>query len=459
MMLPLPNTDTIVACCTPQGPGAIALIRISGERALDIAQSISSFSGDRQLKKFPSHTVQYGSVIDAQGAVIDTALFIIMHGPRTFTGYDTVEITCHNNNFIIQSIIQQAIQAGARLAQNGEFTRQAVSNGKMDLIQAESLHEYIVAGTQQSLKTSLAQTKGTLSDVLVRMEKMLINALALSEASFEFIDEDMQFGAQIADSIQQIMTAINQLKQSCSMQKQLREGVRIALIGSVNAGKSSLFNALLATSRAIVSPIAGTTRDVVEAIWYKNNTHYTLIDTAGLRTTHDVIEEQGIARSYQEAAKADILLLIIDQSRAITQQEKNIYQDLLALYKQKMIRVYTKADMPKIEDSMAFDSVSIEVSTITGHNIAYLEQIIINKVSEIFNMGQAHFILNQRQQHLIIGLEQELQHIQKFLSGDIQYELISHHITQAIATLAELTGKSISEAAMDAIFKEFCIGK
>lgn len=461
-MNPFPSdtfSDTVIACCTPQGPGALALIRISGPEAVRVGQQISRFSNGRLLSQFPSHTVQYGSIIDADGTTIDTVLYIIMHGTRTFTGYDTVEITCHNNPFIIDAIIARALACGARLAQPGEFTRQAVANDKMDLVQAESLHEFIIATTHQALKLSLSQTKGTLSAILATIEQQLIKALALSESSFEFIDEDMQFGDQINSIMQQILKIIADLKRSYPMQKQLREGIRIALIGSVNAGKSSLFNALLHTHRAIVSPQAGTTRDVIEATCYRNGTHFTLIDTAGLRMTEDSIEQEGIERSYQEAAKADQVLLVADGSQHVSDSTNQIFQDLLHLYRDKIIFVLTKSDLPQIQKPLDISVPYIAVSTITNHNIGALEQLLFDNTIQQLATGNTPFLLNQRQQRLISGLEADIAHIQNLLVEPIAYEIVSYHLNQALSLLTELTGKSISEAAMDAIFKEFCIGK
>jgi tRNA modification GTPase len=452
---------TIVAQCTAQGSGALALIRVSGDSACAIVAAMSRLADSQILTQVPSHTVHYGSVIDAYGRDIDTVLFIVMHGPRTFTGQNTVEITCHNNPFIVHAIVARAVACGARLAQNGEFTKRAVLNGKIDLLQAESVNELIHASTQQALKASLAQLQGTLSHALNSLEKQLIKALALSEASFEFIDEeDLQFGATIEEIVSSVLLTIGELKQSFSVQQQLRDGVHVALVGSVNAGKSSLFNALLGADRAIVSTIPGTTRDVVQAGLYRDGVHYTFADTAGLRSTDDGIEKLGIERSHQQALKADLVLLIVDGSRALTGQEMESYNDLLAWYASKIIMVYTKQDLPQQQSNFYSASAPLlSVSATTGYNLEALKKIITTKVAALLAVAQSPFLLNQRHYTLLTGLESALHEVKKLLSAEIHYEILSHHLKEAVALCAELTGKSISEAAMDAIFREFCVGK
>ncbi|GAG60651.1 unnamed protein product [marine sediment metagenome] len=276
------DDQPIIAQCTPKGSGAIALLRLSGKTIFSLADQFCKLPNKQPISNAQSQTINYGYVVDKNGKTIDQVLFLVMHGPKTFTGQDTIEITCHNNPFIIDAIITTAIEAGARLATEGEFTKRAVLNDKIDLVQAEAINELIHANTQQALKQSLLQLQGSLSSWIARLEKNIVNAIALSEASFEFLDEeDMEFGRQIEKSLVKVIDKIQHIKKSFDQQQQIREGIRIALIGSVNAGKSSLFNALLGKDRAIVTSIAGTTRDVIEAGVYRNGNYWSLIDTAG----------------------------------------------------------------------------------------------------------------------------------------------------------------------------------
>lgn len=456
------NEQTIVAQCTPQGSGALAVIRLSGVDAVAIASNISILASGKTLTDAATHTIHYGQVVDADNAIIDQVLFLLMLAPRTFTGENTVEITCHNNPFIIQNIITRAIELGARIAKEGEFTRQAVLNGKMDLVQAEALNELIHANTQMALKQSMQQLKGSLSSWISEIEQELYRALAYSESSFEFIDEEMQFGDTIAEIIHDVQTKIAYIKKTFNQQQQIRQGIRVALIGTVNAGKSSLFNTLLNKNRAIVTNIAGTTRDSIEAGLYKNNNYWTLVDTAGLRQTNDIIEQQGINRSHEEAQLADIVLLVIDSGREMTADERSIYQTLHDQYQSKIITVYNKIDQARRSDTSLTNALStVEVSSHTKLNIDHLELLIEEKIAKLFDQIESPFLLNQRQFNLILELEQKLTIIDQMLScqDGIAYELLSHHLKDALENLSEFSGKTISEKGMDTVFRQFCIGK
>lgn len=448
------DEQTIIAQCTPRGSGAIALLRISGIDAIEIIDCISKLASSKKLVNLPTHTIHYGSIVN-KTTVADNVLFFLMRGPKTFTGQDTVEITCHNNQFIIEEIISLAINAGARLSQEGEFSKRSVLNGKIDLIQAEAINELIHAQTQMALKQSLAQMDGSFSQWLTVLEKDLLKALALSEASFEFLDEEMEFAPQIQALILSVQNKINSIKKTFNQQQHIRQGIRIAIIGSVNAGKSSLFNALLNQNRAIVNAQAGTTRDVIEAGLFKNGNYWTLVDTAGLRQTDDVIEQEGIKRSLEEAHKADIIILAYDSSREITTQENAVYDQIKQQYPNKIIQVFTKADAAIIT---APDNIF--VSSQNKKNIDILEQRIEQKIATLFASIESPFLLNQRQHNLLLALENKLTDIDIMLTQKpVAYELLSIHLNDAIAHLAELSGKAISEAGMDMVFREFCIGK
>lgn len=455
------DDETIIAQCTPQGSGAIALLRISGSTALDVATKISHLASKTPLNQVPTHTIHYGWVIDGTGAHIDQVMFMVMHAPRTFTGQNTVEITCHNNPFIIQAIIKQALAHGARLAKEGEFTKRAVLSGKIDIIQAEAINELIHANTQMALKKSLAQLEGSFSHWVNSVQKDLVKALAFSEASFEFIDEEMSFGPQIKTIIKNTLDTIDSLKKTFDQQLQIRQGIRIAIIGSVNAGKSSLFNALLNKDRAIVTSIAGTTRDALEAGLYKNGTYWTLIDTAGLRQTADIVEQEGIRRSGQEAQQADIILLVIDGSRVLTPEENAVYQDILATHAHKIIVIRNKADLPaQAPAQLSAQHKELSVSSKNKTAIDGVENAIAQKIDALLASAESPFLLNQRQFNLLLDLEKRLTALVTMIDSQmIHYELLSYHLNDALAHVSELTGKTISEQGMDAVFREFCVGK
>ncbi len=459
--LKIPNmnnhSETIIACCTPQGSGAIALLRLCGNNVFTLVDRMAQLPSKKTISQHKSHTIAYGNVINKNNRIIDNVLFLIMHGPNTFTGENTVEITCHNNPFIIDAITQTAITHGARLAGPGEFTQRAVLNEKIDIIKAEAINELIHANTQQGLKLSLSQLNGSLSSLIASIEKKLLHALALCQASFEFIEEDrMTFDTQIKNDIVDVQNTISKLQQSFNAQKIIREGIRIALIGSVNAGKSSLFNELIGQDRAIVTNIAGTTRDSIEAGLYQNGTYWTLVDTAGLRQTNNVIEKIGIKRSLEEVKKADIVLLIQDGSCKLTTAEKSIYKKIKQYYSSKIIEITTKSDIATKTNN--YENKNIYVSVKKQINIDSVKNAITKKSDKLLQT-ESPFLLNKRQITLVSKLANHLKIISSLLTDDIAYELVAMELIECISQLSEFTGKTISEQSMDAVFREFCVGK
>ncbi len=456
------NIDTIVAHCTPSGSGAIALLRISGSQAFSIVNSCAHLSSGKSLSSVETHTIHHGWVVDHNGTKLDEVLFLAMRGPRTFTGEDTIEITGHNNQFLIETLIARIIACGARPAQPGEFTRTAVENNKIDILQAEAINELIHANSQQGLKHALNQLEGSLSQQLALLEKKVLQIIGLCEASFEFLEEDVDFSEQMREQIQETLETIAHLKKNFDQQQLVRQGVRIALVGTVNAGKSSLFNTLIGKNRAIVTSIAGTTRDVIEAGSYQNGMYWTFVDTAGLRNTDDIIEKEGIERSYQEAQNADLVLLVNDASRLLTDAEKLVYETILSSYPKKTILVHNKIDVPSLQASLRSESAclaTIPVSTKTLEGIETLHQTITKVVCEFVAKTDCPFLLNKRHMTLLTSFENKLLTVSDLLKGVIEYELVAYHLKDALSVLTELTGKSVSEKAMDMIFRDFCIGK
>jgi len=451
------DDQTIIAQATPRGSGAIAVVRISGENALSIASTIGSLASGKKIVDVATNTINLGFVVDSAGNRIDQVLFLVMHGPKTFTGQDTVEITCHNNQLIIEQIINAALFCGARIADRGEFSKRAVLNNKIDLMQAESINELIHAQSEVGLKQSLAQVEGSLSSWIVNLEQALLKALAFCEASFEFIEEDINFDESIRHIVEDVLETIKSIKNSYNYQQQIRQGIRIALIGSVNAGKSSLFNKLLNQQRSIVTELAGTTRDVIEAHLTRDGNCWTLIDTAGIRETDNEIEQEGIKRSLREADLADIILLIFDSSRHLSDCEHQVYQELIERHAQKIILIAHKSDCALVEHSFNVDS--IQVSTAANKNVDILEKKIAANVAKLFENIESPFLLNERQYKLIITLEQKLSEVKSMINNVIQHELLAFHLKDALAFIGELTGRSIAENGMDKIFREFCVGK
>lgn len=448
----------IIAQTTPIGSGAIAMLRLSGEGVCEIVDHHARLGGDKKLATVDSHTVHVGTMHDGD-RLIDHVMFIVMRAPKTFTGEDVIEITCHNNQFIVEDIINVMLRRGVRLAQRGEFAQRAFMHGKIDLIQAESINDLIHASNQHILKHSLAQVRGSFSQELRAIEQQLLQVFMLSEASFEFLDDEIDFKEQIKPLVKNLRDRIQEMTRSSMQQGHIREGIRIALLGSVNAGKSSLFNALIKKERAIVTPVAGTTRDVIEAGVYTPDAYITYIDTAGIRQTDDIVEQEGIRRSLEEAQKADIIVLVVDAARTMTDQENSFYQKILNDYQKKTLLVFNKADQ-KIELPLLDYNEYYQVAAQTGFGIAALEQALHHRIQQLMDTGATSFLLNKRQHGLLVQVGQQLEEVDKLLyAPSLHYEILSLHIKDALAHVSELTGKTISEMGMDAIFREFCVGK
>lgn len=457
------DEQTIVAQCTPQGPGAIALIRLSGKYAVEVASDMAQLPSKKTLLEQKSHTIHFGYVVDQDNVHIDQVLFLLMKAPRTFTGQDVVEITCHNNQFLIEKIIDRALECGARLASNGEFARRAVALGKMDLVQAEAMNDLIHAQTEESLKYSLQQLEGTFSYWVAEIEQSVVEMLAFCEASFEFIDEEeMEFAHDIKVRMEKLILKVEKLLQTYPKQQYIKEGMRIALVGSVNVGKSSLFNCLVNKKRAIVTDIAGTTRDVIESGLYKNGGFLTFVDTAGIRQTQDQIEKEGIDRSFAEAQHADIIILVIDRTQQLALEVKKEYQHILHKYADKIIVVENKIDVKK-SYADDFSDVQlpqvVQVSAKQHSNIDLLQSVIDEKMQELKGAGKVTCLLNKRQYSLLCTFLEQLKKIVPMLEHPVEYELVAYHLREALQSLSEVTGRSVSEAAMDKVFKQFCVGK
>lgn len=452
------DRTTIIAQASGRGPGAIALVRLSGPDAITIADAMAHIVPSKKLADQPSHTIHYGYVVNHDGSHIDQVLFLVMRAPRTFTGQDTVEITCHNNQFIIESIIQRARVCGARVAQSGEFTQRAVEHGKIDIAQAEGINELIHASSQQAIIKSLAQVEGSLSALVEDIQEQLLYCRALCEASFEFIEEDVDFVPQIRSILTKVGETIAQLTTSFSADKHIREGVRIALIGSVNVGKSSLFNKLLEKDRAIVTDIAGTTRDVIEAGLYRNGLFWTVVDTAGIRQTDDIIEQAGIERSYQEADKADVVLIVFDattMSAALHEQYKKLYER----FSHKTILVSSKSDLQQDVVGCPIFPQSYKTSVYDLTTIQHLLAVIDDRVAQLLQQHSSPFLINKRHFDILQSLQAKLIDLEPLLEGDVAYELLSIHLQELLQDIGNLTGKTVSEETMNTIFRSFCIGK
>lgn len=462
------DQEPIIALCTPRGSGALALLRLSGVGSIAIADVLGRLASGKKLTDFSTHTIHFGSIIDPEtNSVIDEVLFFLMSKPKTFTGQDTVEISCHNNQFIIEKIIALACKYGARLAMAGEFSKRAFLNGKLDLVQAEAIQDVINAQTEEALRRSMEQLQGSLSCYLKEVEARLVKLLTLSEASFEFLEEEQRdlsmeqvFKAESID----LLVHTQELLAQFAQQQQVREGVRVALVGRVNAGKSTLFNALVKKERAIVSDFAGTTRDSIEVSLYKGGIFWTFVDTAGLRRTQDTIEQQGIERTIAEAKSADVVLVVFDATIPVDDYDRAVYLQLIREYGKKSIIILNKIDSQHSDFTASLPAWGVEiplmkVSVLEKKGIESLDLMIEEKIQALFSQLHSPYLLTQRQSRLISEIEVKLDSIVKSFSDVLHYELISYHLKESLETIAELTGRNVTEQMLDAVFNDFCVGK
>ncbi len=453
-------TATIVACCTAVGGGgSLAIIRLSGPDAITITDRFVLLSSQQSLASRASHTIHHGFVMRSATVRIDEVMISSMRAPKTFTGEDTVEITCHNNPVIIEQILECAIAHGARSAERGEFTRLAFLNNKIDLVQAEAIHELITAHNEEAVRSSLAQLSGSFSQRIAALESALTTAMAWCE----FAEDVGDFGTAVSTQIDTIVTTIESIERIYAASSRLRTGIRIALVGSPNAGKSSLFNALIGTERAIVTPIAGTTRDTIEVSVMRAGSVWTLIDTAGIRTTEHSIEQEGIERSMREIAQADSIILVVDSTQAPSDDEQKFYQQLVETASERMIITYNKMDMPGSSSRLAAHAIPAVYTSARLHTgIGELEEQIGITLERLRATAQLPFMVNQRHHRAMIAIKHELVTIKQLLNGAtdvIPYELLSIHLQEALMTIGQLTGRSVTGAALDEIFQTFCIGK
>ncbi|MDR0792757.1 MAG: tRNA uridine-5-carboxymethylaminomethyl(34) synthesis GTPase MnmE, partial [Chitinophagaceae bacterium] len=424
--------DTIVALATPQGIGAIGIIRLSGADAISIANKI--FRG-KDLHLQESHTAHFGHVF-FNNEMIDEVVVTLFKNPRSYTGEDTVEFSGHGSGYVLKKIIEAAVAAGARPAKPGEFTQRAFLNGKLDLAQAEAVADLIAANTKAAQQTALAQLRGGFSNELNDLREQLINFTALIELELDFSQEDVTFAdrQQFRYLISNIKTKILGLIQSFQLGNAIKNGISIAIIGKPNSGKSTLLNALLNEERAIVSDIAGTTRDTIEETLNINEILFRLIDTAGIREhAKDAIENIGMERSRLNAEKANLILHLID----VTNNEAHEI-DWLNNFKEKTITVYNKSDLLP---PSANDADAIIISAKEKRGIDELKQCMYEKALGGIVQTESTIVTNIRHQTALIKVAESLEEIQAGIENNISTDLLASDIRRALHYLGEITGQ------------------
>lgn len=450
--------DTIVALATAPGLGAIAVLRLSGPKAIELVQKAFS---KKNLSTAPSHTAHFGKLIDDKN-VIDEVVVTIYKAPRSYTGEEVVEISCHGSPFIQESILQLFLNLGARLAKPGEFTQRAFLNGKMDLTQAEAVADLIASNTEASRQTALYNLKGGFSTDLQVMRESLIKFSALIELELDFSQEDVAFANKTALEalVKKLQLKTTALLDSFTLGNAIKQGVQVAIVGKPNAGKSTLLNALLNENRALVSEIPGTTRDTVEEYLNIQGVLYKLIDTAGIRgATEDSIEQMGIEKSKEKIQSADIIIALFDASTTNSTQLKEWQNELQGA--NKIIFVGNKIDLL---NGASFESNSMHedivfIAAKNKQNIIELENAIHKKVVGDGLDKEGTIITNARHVASLKRLLYALNDIETGLNENITGDLLAIDINQALHYLGTITGQITNEDQLDFIFSKFCIGK
>lgn len=451
-------SDTIIAIATPPGIGAIGVLRVSGSKAIQIIDSIFI---NKDLSTQPSHTLHVG-ILKNKDEVIDEVVVSLFKAPRSYTGENVVEISCHGSAFIQQKIIDVCIAKGARLAKPGEFTQRAFLNGKLDLTQAEAVADLIASNTEASRKTALQNMRGGFSDVLKQLREQLLKFSALIELELDFSQEDVEFAdrTQLYDLIIDAEKKTHGLLQSFKLGNVIRNGVQVAIIGKPNAGKSTLLNTLLNENRAIVSDIAGTTRDTIEEIINIEGILFRLIDTAGIRTSESEIESIGVERSLEKKRIADIVIYLFDCTHETTEHVLAEQQQLLSAGK-NFILVGNKLDLMNADDIIKkFEGINILFVSAKEHtHVNLLKKELVEKVTSGNIETENVIITNARHFEALQKVNDALIDIRKGLDDKIPGDLIALDIRRCLHYLGEITGQITNEDQLDYIFSKFCIGK
>jgi len=454
--------DTIAAIATPQGVGGIGIVRMSGSAAFRVASGRFRTPKGKQLADFEHHKVYYGSIFDQSMRLLDTVILLPMKAPRSYTCEDVIEIQCHGGLIPVKNILESLLAEGVRLAEPGEFTMRAYLNGRIDLVQAESVIDLINAKTDKSMNIALHQLNGGLSGIIKNIKASYVELGSTLETRIEFVEEDVETedNTAIIKNVKSVQNKVLNLIDSFKMGKLLNEGVLLVLVGSPNVGKSSLLNALLQEERSIVTNIPGTTRDFIQENMSIDGIPFRVTDTAGISHTHDLIEQEGVKRSYDKMHEADITLFLLDGSREISEDELKIAALLDA---PRSIIVINKSDLPQKTDLENIKKLDIEcpvvsISALTNTGVEKLKTCIIEKLGGHIEKERV-LVSNERQMLALKDAHTAGENILSGLEGGMSEELIMVDVWSFIHALDRVTGDTCVDDMLNDIFSRFCIGK
>jgi tRNA modification GTPase len=452
--------DTIAAVSTPSGNGGIGIVRVSGDRASAICNSLFKPVSNGGLI---SHRFYFGAIKNpVTGDAVDEAMAVIMRAPRSYTREDVLELHCHGGLLVVERVLSLVLQAGARLAEPGEFTRRAFLNGRIDLVQAEAIMDIIGAQTDAALKLAQRQRTGLLSQRIFEIRDHVLHALALVEAYIDFPEDDIgeTDTAVISVSVSDARACIRMLLAGFDQGRILREGISVLIIGKPNAGKSSLLNCLLNENRAIVTHIPGTTRDIIEETINLGGLPVRLLDTAGIRHTIDLVEQEGINRALEQIPQADLVLFVLDASRTFDTEDQLIYE---ALAESRTIAVLNKSDLPQLLQLPAgFDGmVQQGISAHSGAGVEELKDVVRSAFLGNAQLDSREFVALSRVRHrdVLISADAFLQSFEQGLAAQSGLELLALDLRDALSAIGSVTGQVTTDNLLDLIFSSFCIGK
>ena len=461
------NQDTIAAISTGMTNSGIGIVRISGSEALEIADRV--YKGKETITEVQTHTIHYGHIMDGDETV-DEVLVMVMRGPRTFTGEDTVEINCHGGTYVVSRVLETVLKAGARPAEPGEFTKRAFLNGKMDLSQAEAVIDVITSENEYALQSSISQLKGSVKNRIKEIREKIIYHTAFIETALddpEHISVD-GYGEVLKEAAEEVIDQLKELIDSSDDGRIMKEGIQTVILGKPNAGKSSLLNILAGHDRAIVTDIEGTTRDVLEEQIRLQGLTLNIIDTAGIRQTDDIVEKMGVDKAKEYAKEADLIIYVVDASRNLDENDEKIF-DLI--YDKRTVILLNKSDLDTVvTEEMIRERISqkgvqkqipvIAISAKEEQGIKELE----NTVKAMFLKGDLSFneevyITNARQKNALVNARESMKKVIFSIDAGMPEDFYSIDLMDAYESLGNITGESIGEDLVNEIFSKFCMGK
>src|SRR5690554_6760321 len=464
------NQDTIVALATPSGTGAVAIIRISGPEAIAIANGVFRSVKNKDLTKQKTHTIHLGHILDGN-KTLDQVLVSIFKNPNSYTGEDVVEISCHGSTFIQQQIIQLLLRKGCRMAQAGEFTLRSFLNGKMDLSQAEAVADLINSDNEASHQIAMQQMRGGFSNEIAKLREELLNFASLIELELDFSEEDVEFAdrTQFKELLNRIEFVLKRLIDSFAVGNVIKNGIPVAIVGEPNVGKSTLLNALLNEERAIVSDIAGTTRDTIEDELVIDGIGFRFIDTAGIRDTKDVVESIGIQKTFEKIEQAQVVLLLVESQKSKVKSLILQIQELKTKYPQKpLVVIINKVDLlseneiSEIKQKLStFDLQLLTISAKQKTGIEELKNTLLSFVNTGALRNNETIVTNTRHYDSLLKALEEIQKVRFGLESGLSSDLMAIDIRSAIEHFNAITGQQAigNEELLGNIFSQFCIGK